>query len=87
MAYEILKDNYYRSSVGPLGLELGIRYDAKTGDYELKEKRLEQQSLRKYLLNEKEHKCILCYKILPVCLLETAHIKPRNLLNYTWFDL
>ena len=38
MAYEILKDNYYRSSVGPLGLELGIRYDAKTGDYELKEK-------------------------------------------------
>jgi len=38
MAYEVLKDNYYRSSVGPLGLELGIRYDAKTGDYELKEK-------------------------------------------------
>jgi hypothetical protein len=38
MAYEVLKDNYYRSSVGPLGLDLGIRYDAKTGDYELKEK-------------------------------------------------
>jgi hypothetical protein len=38
MAYEVLKDNYYHSSVGPLGLDLGIRYDAKTGDYELKEK-------------------------------------------------
>jgi hypothetical protein len=40
MAYEVLKDNYYRSSVGPLGLELGIRYDPVTGDYELKEKNL-----------------------------------------------
>jgi len=38
MAYEVLKDNFYRSSVGPLGLELGIRYDSKTGNYELKEK-------------------------------------------------
>jgi len=59
------------------------KYSKIHKNYELKEKRLEQQSLRKYLLNEKEHKCILCYKILPVCLLETAHIKPRNLLNYT----
>jgi hypothetical protein len=40
MAYEVLKDNYYRSSVGPLGLELGIRYDPVTGNYELKEKNL-----------------------------------------------
>ena len=38
MAYEVLKDNYYRSSVGPLGLELGIRYDPINGNYELKEK-------------------------------------------------
>jgi hypothetical protein len=40
MAYEVLKDNYYRSSVGPLGLELGIRYDPTNGDYELKEKNI-----------------------------------------------
>lgn len=40
MAYEVLKDNYYRSPVGPLGLELGIRYDSTNGDYELKEKNI-----------------------------------------------
>ena len=40
MAYEVIKDNFYRSSVGPLGLELGIRYDPVNGNYELKEKNL-----------------------------------------------
>jgi hypothetical protein len=39
MAYEILKDEYYTSGLGPLGPSpLGIRYDPKTGDYELKAK-------------------------------------------------
>jgi hypothetical protein len=39
MAYEVLKDEYYTSGLGPLGPSpLGIRYDAKTGDYELKAK-------------------------------------------------
>ena len=38
MAYEVIKDKFYRSSVGPFGLELGIRYDPVTGNYELKEK-------------------------------------------------
>ena len=35
-----------------------------------------------YLINNKEHICIICNKKLPLCLLETAHIKPRCLLNY-----
>lgn len=39
MAYEVLKDEYYTSGLGPLGPSpLGIRYDPKTGDYELKAK-------------------------------------------------
>ena len=39
MAYEILKDDYYTSGLGPLGPSpLGIRYDPVTGDYELKAK-------------------------------------------------
>lgn len=39
MAYEILKDEYYTSGLGPLGPSpLGIRYDPVTGDYELKAK-------------------------------------------------
>ena len=43
--------------------------------------RPEQQSLRKYLLRNKKHQCILCDKYLPLCLLETAHIKPRQYTN------
>jgi len=39
MAYEVLKDEYYTSGLGPLGPSpLGIRYDPVTGDYELKAK-------------------------------------------------
>lgn len=49
--------------------------------FELKEKRLEQNSLRNNLIKTKEHKCILCDKYLPLCLLETAHIKPRSILS------
>lgn len=37
---ELLKDNYYISGISPLGVPLGfgLRYDPKTGDYELKQK-------------------------------------------------
>lgn len=49
--------------------------------FELKEKRKEQASLRKYLINNKKHICFICKKKLPLCLLETAHIKPRCLLK------
>jgi hypothetical protein len=49
--------------------------------YYLKEVREEQQKLRNYLINNKEQICIICDKKLPLCLLETAHLKPRYLLN------
>ena len=75
----ILNDNIYYYS------RIIIRFFRKHSKihkiYELKEKRLEQNSLRLFLLNNKEHKCILCYKHLPTCLLETAHLKPRYLLT------
>jgi hypothetical protein len=45
--------------------------------YTTKEVRPEQKSLRDFLVNNKEHVCILCDKRLPLCLLETAHLKPR----------
>jgi hypothetical protein len=38
--------------------------------------------LRKLLINNKPHICILCHKNLPLSLLETAHLKPRCILNY-----
>jgi hypothetical protein len=50
--------------------------------YSLKEVREEQQMLREYLINNKKHICIICDKNLPLCLLETAHLKPRCLLHY-----
>jgi hypothetical protein len=49
--------------------------------YQLKEVREEQQSMRRHLIANKEHTCIICDKKLPLCLLETAHLKPRCLLN------
>lgn len=45
--------------------------------YELKEIRKEQSKLREYLVNNKQYKCVLCDKKLPLFLLETAHLKPR----------
>ena len=39
--------------------------------------RPEQRKLRKFLLDNKEHKCIICQKNHPPYLLECAHIKPR----------
>lgn len=46
-----------------------------------KEVRQEQQSLRNYLIKNKNQACSLCDKKLPLCLLETAHLKPRFQLN------
>jgi hypothetical protein len=49
--------------------------------YQLREIRKEQKSLRKYLIENKKKICIICNKYLPLELLETAHLKPRCLLN------
>ena len=49
--------------------------------FQLKEVREEQQSMRRHLVANKEHTCIICDKRLPLCLLETAHLKPRCLLK------
>ena len=49
--------------------------------YQFKEIRQEQQQLRNYLINNKEQICVICDKKLPFCLLETAHLKPRCILN------
>jgi hypothetical protein len=56
-----------------------IKNDKK---YTLKEVRLEQQKLRKYLISNNSNICEFCEKKLPYFLLETAHIKPRCLLSY-----
>jgi predicted restriction endonuclease len=50
--------------------------------YAFKEIRLEQQKLRHYLMSNCPNICSFCEKKLPYFLLETAHIKPRCLLNY-----
>lgn len=49
--------------------------------YILKEIRCEQQKMRNYLIENTPNICVICEKKLPICLLETAHIKPRCLLN------
>ena len=41
--------------------------------------RPEHYKIRKYLLENKEQKCIICQKNHPPYLLECAHIKPRAL--------
>lgn len=56
-----------------------IKSDKK---YALKEIRIEQHKLRKYLISNFSNLCAFCEKKLPYFLLETAHIKPRCLLNY-----
>ena len=56
-----------------------IKSDKK---YTLKEIRLEQQKLRNHLISNCSNTCRFCEKKLPYFLLETAHIKPRCLLNY-----
>ncbi len=43
--------------------------------------RNEQKGLRKYLIHNRPHCCIICDKLLPLCLLEAAHIKPRSIIT------
>jgi len=90
-------NNYHLFEEGNKILDQQIRYSIRTiinifkkynrrikidkKKYSLKEVREEQQSLRNYLINNKEQLCIICDKKLPLCLLETAHLKPRYLLN------
>lgn len=57
------------------------KYNKIHTKYELREIRQEQQKLRNYLIHNKEEMCIICDKKLPLCLLETAHLKPRCILN------
>lgn len=75
----ILNDNIYYYS--KIIIRFYKKYNKKRIKYEIREVRQEQQFLRNYLINNKEHSCIICDKILPLCLLEAAHIKPRSLLN------
>ena len=51
--------------------------------FQLKEIREEQKSLRQFLIENKEQKCVICNNFLPLCLLDTAHLKPRCLINYS----
>jgi len=53
------------------------KYRKDSKKFALKEVRTEQARLRTHLINKKEHKCVICNKFLPLCLLETAHLKPR----------
>ena len=77
--YVILNDHtYYYSRII---IRFFRKYNKNQKIYTLKEIRIEQQTLRRYLIKNKEQKCILCDKHLPLCLLETAHLKPRCLLN------
>lgn len=57
------------------------KYNKRHRKYELREIRQEQQQLRNYLIRNKQQLCIICDKKLPLCLLETAHLKPRCILN------
>jgi hypothetical protein len=57
------------------------KYSKNNIKYELKEIRQEQKQLRNYLIANKPQICIICEKKLPLCLLETAHLKPRCILN------
>lgn len=43
--------------------------------------RPEQRRLRKYLIDNHEHRCIICKSQAPLYLLECAHIKPRSVSN------
>ena len=75
----ILNDHkYYYSKII---INFCKKYNKNHRKYELREIRQEQQLLRSYLTTNKEHMCIICDKKLPLCLLETAHLKPRCILN------
>jgi hypothetical protein len=75
----ILNDHkYYYSKII---INFYKKYNKNHQKYELREIRREQQTLRNYLINNRQHMCIICDKKLPLCLLETAHLKPRCILN------
>ena len=75
----ILNDHkYYYSKII---IKFYKKYNKNHRKYELREIRKEQQQLRNYLITNKQHICIICDKKLPLCLLETAHLKPRCILN------
>jgi len=67
--YSIIIYNFYK------------KYSKNYKKYKLREIRKEQQKLREYLISNKQQICIICDKRLPLCLLETAHLKPRFILN------
>jgi hypothetical protein len=58
-----------------------IKHSIPHKKYELKRVRENQQKLRKYLIDNKDNICVICDKKLPLCLLETAHIKPYCILK------
>ena len=75
----ILNDHkYYYSKII---INFYRKYRKNYRKYKLREIRQEQQQLRNYLISNKPHICIICEKTLPLCLLETAHLKPRCILN------
>ena len=75
----ILNDHkYYYSKII---INFYKKYNKNYRKYELREIRQEQHQLRNYLINNKKQICIFCDKYLPLCLLETAHLKPRCILN------
>lgn len=43
--------------------------------------RPEQKKLRTFLINKKEHECVICERKFPLCLLDAAHIKPRAIIS------
>jgi hypothetical protein len=76
----ILDDHkYYYSKVI---INFYKKYNKNHIKYELKEIRQEQKMLRNYLIMNKKQICIICEKKLPLCLLETAHLKQRCILNH-----
>lgn len=82
---KIIKDDniYYASNIIFEALKK-IKLQRK---YTLKEIRMEQSKLRNYLLQNKVHQCAICDKKKPSYLLETAHLKPRAILNgYELYD-
>lgn len=50
-------------------------------NYTLKEIRNEQPKLRRYLQKNRENICIICKNQFPIDILETAHLKPREILK------
>ena len=75
----ILNDHkYYYSKII---INFYKKYNKNHIKYQLREIRQEQKQLRNYLISNKKQICIICEKKMPLCLLETAHLKPRYLLN------